>query len=181
MTNHWIDIRNADAIMIIGSNAAENHPISFKWVTEAMNRGATLISCDPRFTRTSSKADIYAPFRSGTDIAFIGGMIRYILNDMQQLGAGNRGTKYNWTYVTRYTNAALKIQGDFENALDSTHPGLYKDYTDNSSDEGPGKLGSYGSGKAWGYDETIQPEVVTQLRHPELLSTVREITVSIVA
>ena len=68
MTNHWIDIRNADCIIIIGSNAAENHPISFKWVTKAMERGAKLIHVDPRFTRTSSKADIYAPIRSGTDI-----------------------------------------------------------------------------------------------------------------
>ena len=84
MTNHWIDIRNADCIMIIGSNAAENHPISFKWVTKAMEGGAKLIHVDPRFTRTSSKADIYAPLRSGTDIAFIGGMINYILKDMEQ-------------------------------------------------------------------------------------------------
>jgi len=67
--------------MIIGSNAAENHPISFKWVTRAMQKGARLISVDPRFTRTSSKADIYAKMRSGTDIAFIGGMINYVLQN----------------------------------------------------------------------------------------------------
>jgi formate dehydrogenase major subunit len=72
MTNHWIDIKNSDCILIMGSNAAENHPVSFKYVTEAMEKGATLISVDPRFTRTSSKADIYAPLRSGTDIAFLG-------------------------------------------------------------------------------------------------------------
>ena len=83
MTNHYIDLRNADCVMIIGSNAAENHPISFKWITEAMERGAKLISVDPRFTRTSSKADVYAPIRSGTDIAFIGGIINYVLNDMK--------------------------------------------------------------------------------------------------
>jgi formate dehydrogenase major subunit len=56
----------------MGSNAAENHPISFKWVLEAKEKGATLISVDPRFTRTSAKADIYAPMRSGADIPFIG-------------------------------------------------------------------------------------------------------------
>jgi len=99
MTNHWIDIRNSDCIMIIGSNAAENHPISFKWVSEAMNRGAKLISVDPRFTRTSSKADIYAPLRSGTDIAFIGGMINYCL----------RNKLYNEEYVAEFTNAAHLI------------------------------------------------------------------------
>jgi formate dehydrogenase major subunit len=83
MTNHWIDLKNSDCILIMGSNAAENHPISFKWVTKAQEKGATLIHVDPRFTRTSAKADIYAPLRSGSDIAFLGGMINYILeNDL---------------------------------------------------------------------------------------------------
>ena len=71
MTNHWCDIGNSDCIIIIGSNAAENHPVSFKWVLRAMDKGAKLISVDPRFTRSSSKADIYSQMRSGTDIAFI--------------------------------------------------------------------------------------------------------------
>ncbi len=103
MTNHWIDIRNSDCIMIIGSNAAENHPISFKWVTEAMENGAKLISVDPRFTRTSSKADIYAPLRSGTDIAFIGGIINYCLvNGL-----------YNEEYVVEFTNASHLINSGF--------------------------------------------------------------------
>jgi formate dehydrogenase major subunit len=97
MTNHWIDIGNSDCILIMGSNAAENHPISFKWVTKAMEQGATLISVDPRFTRTSSKADIYAPIRSGTDIAFLGGMIKYILEN----------NLYFREYVAEYTNAAF--------------------------------------------------------------------------
>lgn len=89
--------------MIIGSNAAENHPISFKWVTEAMENGAKLISVDPRFTRTSSKADIYAPLRSGTDIAFIGGMINYCLvNGL-----------YNEEYVAEFTNASHLINSGF--------------------------------------------------------------------
>jgi formate dehydrogenase major subunit len=96
MTNHWIDIGNSDCVLIMGSNAAENHPISFKWVTKAMQQGATLISVDPRFTRTSSKADIYAPLRSGTDIAFLGGMIKYILEK----------DLYFKEYVVDYTNAS---------------------------------------------------------------------------
>jgi formate dehydrogenase major subunit len=97
MTNHWIDIGNSDCILIMGSNAAENHPISFKWVTKAMGEGATLISVDPRFTRTSSKADIYAPIRSGTDIAFLGGMMKYILDN----------NLYFKEYVAQYTNASF--------------------------------------------------------------------------
>jgi formate dehydrogenase major subunit len=104
MTNHWIDIRNSDCILIMGSNAAENHPISFKWVNEAMKRGAKLISVDPRFTRTSSKADFYTALRSGTDIAFLGGMIKYILEN----------EKYFKEYVAEYTNAAFIISDSFK-------------------------------------------------------------------
>ena len=103
MTNHWIDIRNSDCILIMGSNAAENHPISFKWVTEAMKRGAKLINVDPRFTRSSAKADIYAPLRSGTDIAFLGGMIKYIIEN----------NKYFEPYVAEYTNAAFILDDGY--------------------------------------------------------------------
>ena len=99
MTNHWIDIGNSDCILVMGSNAAENHPISFKYVVKAMENGAKLISVDPRFTRTSSKADIYAPLRSGTDIAFLGGMIKYILDK----------NLYNKDYVRAYTNAPFIV------------------------------------------------------------------------
>ncbi len=104
MTNHWIDLKNSDVILIMGSNAAENHPISFKWVTEALENGATLISVDPRFTRTSAKADIYAPIRAGTDIAFLGGLIKYILdNDL-----------YHQQYVVAHTNAPFLVNPDFD-------------------------------------------------------------------
>jgi len=104
MTNHWIDIRNSDCILIMGSNAAENHPISFKWVTEAMKRGGKLISVDPRFTRTSSKADFYTALRSGTDIAFLGGMIKYILDN----------NKYFKEYVAEYTNAPFIVADSYD-------------------------------------------------------------------
>jgi len=104
MTNHWIDIKNSDCIMIMGSNAAENHPISFKFVTEAQAGGSKLINVDPRFTRTSPKADIYAPIRSGTDIAFLGGMIKYILDN----------NLYHKEYVQYYTNAPFLVSASFE-------------------------------------------------------------------
>jgi len=104
MTNHWIDIKNSDCILIMGSNAAENHPISFKYVTEAQRNGATLISVDPRFTRTSSKADIYAPMRSGTDIAILGGMIKYILDNKL----------YNQEYIANYTNAPFVVGSSYK-------------------------------------------------------------------
>ena len=113
MTNHWIDLQNSDCILIMGSNAAENHPISFKWVTRAQERGATVIHVDPRFTRTSTKADIYAPLRSGTDIAFLGGLIKYLLdNDLIQKD-----------YVLNYTNAPFIVNKDYE-FKDGVFPGL---------------------------------------------------------
>jgi formate dehydrogenase major subunit len=95
MTNHWIDIRNSDVIMVMGSNAAENHPISFKWIMKAKEKGAKLISVDPRFTRTSSKADIYAPIRSGADIVFLNGMLKYIIDNKL----------YDDFYIKNYTNS----------------------------------------------------------------------------
>ena len=77
------DLENSDCIVIMGSNMAENHPIAFRFVVEAKRRGATIIHVDPRFTRTSALADIHAPLRSGSDIAFLGGIIHYILeNDL---------------------------------------------------------------------------------------------------
>jgi len=103
MTNHWIDIKNSDCILIMGSNAAENHPISFTYVLEAQQKGAQLISVDPRFTRTSSKADIYAPIRSGTDIAFLGGMIKYIIDNKL----------YHEEYVANYTNAPFLVNESY--------------------------------------------------------------------
>jgi formate dehydrogenase, alpha subunit, proteobacterial-type len=82
MTNSWTDIRNTDLVLIMGGNAAEAHPCGFKWVTEAMqHRKAKLIVVDPRFTRSAAVADVYAPIRVGTDIAFLGGVINYLLSN----------------------------------------------------------------------------------------------------
>ncbi len=105
MTNHWNDLQNTDCALIIGSNAAENHPMSFKWLTAAREkRGAKIIHVDPRFTRTSAMADIYAPLRSGTDIAFIGGLINYVIQNKL----------YHHDYVVNYTNAAFIIDDGFD-------------------------------------------------------------------
>jgi formate dehydrogenase major subunit len=115
MTNHWCDIQNSDCIIIVGSNAAENHPVSFKWVTKAREEnGATLISIDPRFTRSSATADIYAQMRSGTDIAFFGGMIKWVLDDMEA-----HPENYNMTYVTEYTNMSFLVNPEFKTAAEN--------------------------------------------------------------
>lgn len=104
MTNNWIDIKNADVILVMGANPAENHPVSMKWVLKARERGAKLIVVDPRFTRTAAKADLYAPMRSGTDIAILGGMIKYILD---------KGLYFR-DYVVNYTNASFLVNPEFK-------------------------------------------------------------------
>ena len=136
MTNHWCDIQNSDCIIIVGSNAAENHPISFKWVTKAREEnGATLISIDPRFTRSSATADIYAQMRSGTDIAFFGGMVKWVLDDIEQhLDDPNY---YNMTYVTEYTNLSFLVNPEFKTAAEND--GKFSDFIPGAGDPNFGK------------------------------------------
>ena len=75
----WQDIKNADVVLVMGGNAAEAHPCGFKWVIKAkIENHAKLVVVDPRFTRTASVADVYAPIRPGTDIAFLSSVIRYL-------------------------------------------------------------------------------------------------------
>ena len=104
MTNHWSDMVNADVALMMGGNPAENHPISMNWLQRAKDAGAILIHVDPRFNRSSQVCDIYAKLRSGTDIAFVGGMIQYAL-------ANNR---INWEYVRNYTNASWIVSEDYD-------------------------------------------------------------------
>ncbi len=104
MTNHWVDIKNADVVLVMGGNAAEAHPCGFKWVTEAKaHNKAKLIVVDPRFTRSASVADYYAPIRSGTDIAFLGGLINYLLTN----------DKIQRDYVVNYTDLPFIVKGEF--------------------------------------------------------------------
>jgi formate dehydrogenase major subunit len=116
MTNHYIDFRNSDVILNMGGNVAENHPVSFRWIQAAKEKGAVFIHVDPRFTRTSAKADIHARLRSGTDIAFLGGMIKYILDN--QL--------YDEYYVRHYTNAPFLVTPKY-----SFDDGLFAGYDPN--------------------------------------------------
>ena len=75
------DLLNADAILIMGSNMAENHPVGFQWVMEAKEQGTEVIHVDPRFSRTSAVANIWVPLRAGSDILFLGGLIHYVLEN----------------------------------------------------------------------------------------------------
>ena len=120
MTNSWTDIKNTDLVVIMGGNAAEAHPCGFKWVTEAKaHRGAKLIVVDPRFTRSASVADFYAPIRQGTDIAFLLGVINYCI----------RNNKVQWDYAKAYTNAAYIVKEGY-----GYQDGLFTGYNENIRD-----------------------------------------------
>jgi formate dehydrogenase major subunit len=113
----WLpDLVNSDCILIEGSNFAEAHPVGFRFVMEAKERGATIIHVDPRFTRTSAVANIYAPMRSGTDIAFLGGIINYVLSN----------ERYFKEYVAAYTNASYLVSESFKDTEDLD--GLFSGY-----------------------------------------------------
>jgi formate dehydrogenase major subunit len=167
MTNHWVDIKNADLILVMGGNAAEAHPCGFKWVTEAKaHRHAKLIVVDPRFNRSAAVSDFYAPLRSGTDIAFLGGVINYLLSH----------DKIHKEYVVNYTNAPFLVRDDYD-FKDGLFSGYDADKHKYDRDSWDYQIGPDGYAKV---DETLQhPRCVYQLmkQHygrytPEMVSTV---------
>ncbi|WP_273392218.1 formate dehydrogenase-N subunit alpha [Actinobacillus porcinus] len=117
MTNHWVDIKNADVVVVMGANTAEAHPVGFKWVIEAKKNGGKLLVVDPRFNRTASVADFFAQIRPGSDIAFLLGVIKYLLEN----------NKIQHEYVKHYTNAALLVNDDFK-----FEEGLFSGFNENT-------------------------------------------------
>jgi formate dehydrogenase major subunit len=137
------DLANSDCILVMGSNMAENHPVGFRFVVEAQRRGATVIHVDPRFTRTSALADLYAPIRAGSDIAFLGGVIRHLLeNDL-------------WfrDFALAYTNIAHIIADGY--ASPDEADGLFSGFDRDS--------GSY-SHDTWQYAGKTVPSPVSEHR-----------------
>src|SRR6516165_4135214 len=161
MTNGWIDIKNTDMMLIMGGNPAENHPCGFKWPVEAKRqRNAKMIVVDPRFTRTAAVADLFVQIRSGTDIAFLGGLIRYAIEN----------NRIAHDYLVHYTNAAFIIREGFKLPEDGLYSGFdaekatYDKSTWNYEDAGhaQGAPGTLPASVA--YDLTLQhPRCVFQL------------------
>ena len=115
MTNGWVDIKNTDMMLIMGGNPAENHPCGFKWAIEAKReRNAKMIVVDPRHTRTAATADMYVQIRAGADIAFLGGVIRYAIE--------NR--RIAREYLVNFTNAAFLVQEGFKLPEDGLYSGF---------------------------------------------------------
>ena len=144
MTNHWNDMMNADVILIMGGNPAEDHPIAMNWLRRTKERGAYILHVDPRFNRTSSIADVFAKLRSGTDIAFVGGMINYAIEH----------NRIHQEYVREYTNASW-IVGDDYNFTD----GLFAGYD-------PQKRSYDKSRWAFALDGQGRPRRDPTLKHP---------------
>ena len=151
MTNHWVDIKNADLVLIMGGNAAEAHPCGFKWVIEAKHHNkAKLVVVDPRFTRSAAMSDYYAPIRAGSDIAFLGGVINYLLSN----------DKIQHEYVKNYTNASFIVGEDYK-----FEDGLFSGY-----DEAKRRYDN----KSWGYelDDKGFAKVDPTLQHPRCVLNV---------
>ncbi|QDH14898.1 formate dehydrogenase-N subunit alpha [Oecophyllibacter saccharovorans] len=132
MTNNWVDIRNANTVLVFGGNAAEAHPVGFKWAVQAkINNGAKLIVVDPRFNRTAAVADHYVPIRAGSDAAFLLGIINYLLTH----------DRIQHEYVRAYTTASLLVRPDY-----SFEDGLFSGYR-------PGEIGPKTYDKtSWNYE-----------------------------
>ena len=135
-TNFTQDLANADAILIMGSNMAEAHPVGFRWVMKARERGATIMHVDPRFSRTSACANLAIQIRAGTDIAFLGGLIHYVL------------THERWfkEYVLAYTNASTIVGEGFEDTED--REGIFSgfDHVEREYESGKGR---------WHYEDSV--------------------------
>src|SRR5688500_11221468 len=141
---------DSDCIVIQGSNMAECHPVAFRWPMVAKAKGAKIIHVDPRFTRTSAMADIYAPIRAGSDIVFRGGLVTYVINSERW-----NTDPFFKEFVVNYTNAATIINGEFKDteALDGVFSGLMQ--YDEKSKEWPlnGFVGQYDN-TTWQYAST---------------------------
>src|SRR3989441_4936616 len=172
MTNHWRDIRNTDLILINGANPAEAHPVGFQWFMRAkLERGAKMVHADPRFTRTSAVADIYLRMRTGTDVAYFGGLINYVMQN----------NLFHDAYVRNYTNASFIVKDEF-----AFNDGLFSGY---SSDKRSYNIASWayktGSDGFATRDMTLQdPRTVFQLMKahysrytPEVVSSITGIPV----
>ncbi len=174
MTNHWRDIKNADLILINGANPAEAHPVGFQWFMRAkLDRGAKIIHADPRFTRTSAVADMYLRIRTGSDVAYFGGLINYVLQN----------NLFHDAYVRNYTNASFIVKDGY-----SFKDGLFSGY-DASKRTYNIATWSYETDSATGFamrDLTLQhPRSVFQLmkQHysrytPEMVSSITGIPVA---
>ncbi len=138
-------LAQSDAILIMGSSMAEQHPVGFQWVVQARERGCKVIHVDPRFTRTSASADIWAPLRAGSDILFLGGLIRYVIEN----------DKWFKEYVLHYTNASTIVREDYRDSEDGA--GLFSGWNEEKKEYEP---------VTWLYEDSPPKESPQPGHHP---------------
>ncbi len=135
-TTFAMDLKHADSIFIMGSNMAECHPVAFRWVVEAKTRAANpcvVIHADPRFTRTSALANIYAPLRAGSDIVFLGALIHHVLEQHEPIfrtkpEERSARDRFFHDYLVRYTNAPTLIREDFKDTEEDDLAGVFSGF-----------------------------------------------------
>jgi formate dehydrogenase major subunit len=159
MTNGWVDIKNTDMMLIMGGNPAENHPCGFKWAVEAKReRNAKMIVVDPRYTRTAAVSDLFLQIRAGSDIAFLGGVIHYALEN-QRIAK---------EYLANYTNAAFVIRDGFKLPDDGLYSGF--DHANQTYDKSTWNYEATGGDQSAKSDAapSLPPNVVydATLNHP---------------
>jgi formate dehydrogenase major subunit len=144
MTNHWNDVANSDCILMVGCNPAENHPIGFRWVMKAQEKGAKLIVVDPRFTRSAAKADLHVRLRPGTDIALFNALSNYVLQN----------ELFHRDYIVAYSNAGYVIKAGY-----GFQDGLFSGYRPNERNY---------KNVSWDYDRDSEgkPVIDPTLEHP---------------
>jgi formate dehydrogenase major subunit len=155
-TTFAMDLKHADSILIMGSNMAECHPVAFRWVIQAKTRAAdpcTVIHADPRFTRTSAMANLYAPLRAGTDIVFLGALINHVLAHHEPIfrkppAQRTDRERFFHDYVVQYTNAATLITEEFKDTDDDAAAGLFSGFDPVERSYDP---------KAWRYQAELSP------------------------
>src|SRR4029450_3804107 len=152
MTNHWRDIRHADLMLINGANPAEAHPVGFQWMMKAkLERGAKMIHADPRFPRTSAVADIHLRIRTGSDVAYFGGLINYVLQN----------NLFHNDYVQFATNAGFVVKEGY-----SFNEGLFNGYDPQKRTYTPA---------LWAYEIGPDGFAVVDINHPRsVLNLMRE-------
>jgi formate dehydrogenase major subunit len=188
-----MDMKNADSILIMGSNMAECHPVAFRWVMQARTRDGnpcTVIHADPRFTRTSAMANIYAPVRAGSDIVFLGALINYVLRHHEPIlrkRAEDRDARERFfhDYLVHYTNAPTLITEDFTDTEEGDMSGLFAGFDagrrqydvkkwryDTEPAKKPAAQPELGEGKAESFAAQVgklvgpRPRQDPELRHP---------------
>ena len=144
-TNYQQDLANSDCILIMGSNMAEAHPVGFRWPMKAREKGGKIVHVDPRFTRTSALSDVYVGIRAGSDIAFLGGLINYVLSN----------ERWFKEYVLAYTNAATIIEEGYQDTEDLD--GLFSGY-DPESRHYSGAQGH------WGYEGSKSDSLLSRVK-----------------